>query len=776
MTLPELVALLGPNPVLLPCNPGAKSPKAKGWEETTYEQTQSPEYQRSIFGSKNNVGVLQGGPGGSLCSIDLDSDQAAEEFKAKNPWASNTLITRGARGCNIWVRFSAGYPDKVRKVKGVGEFRAKGGQTVIHGRHPSGHDYSVLQPSPVVTIRYEEVDWPESWKTKHGGKREGAGRKGAFPSFWTSEADRPHRRRIAEELLGPVRWEEAKGYFDCPNKAQHTVDGGQKDAVVFLDGVPKAHCSHSHCEESNDSLTSQLRERVADQETVLFRPGQVFTAHKKLFESLRDTERFLYRGGIVEYDAEAHGVQEVTKHELLTAISKHGIMLTKPNAGGKITPFEPNPSQVDALIHSSVAKQILPPIASIPCTPVPLFSNNNEMSILESGYDRDSGILVLGNRGAEEVEFEPAVKALREVLSMWSFATEEDEARAFAAMVTPALHFGSYFGPNIPMWVVVADRLGAGKSELQRAVASIYNAEVDPINFKPSGISSMEEAVNHQLRKGASFVQIDNIRGHLDSSFLEMLLTSRGGVPMRGAYQKMQTVGGYKFIPMLNGNQGFTMSEDLASRCYIIKILAQNNHSWDFKDGTEIRDYIPLRAPFYIGCILRILKEWAARGRPTGAKHNVRFHAWGNVLGGIATLCGFADPTIGMAESGKTIASPERSWFEELMELAMEERANWFETDPAPIIVVSEIWQLCDEFHTYPDSVGIKSKDAGRSLIGQKLKKLLKTFGNPVPLGTGCLHSVPYRDNFRVLKNAYVFSREGVISNNLRPPSREHVI
>lgn len=163
----KLFEFLGQDSVLLAIPHGEKRPMDSGWQKTTAETSRAPEYIRRL--EAGNIGVLLGKAGGGLCSIDVDSDESAEEFANLNPKLAGTLQTRGARGRNFWVRVDGEFPP-LAKIKDWGEWRSDGGQTVIMGKHPAGGLYKwVTQHRPVV-IKFDDIVWPERlelpWKVR----------------------------------------------------------------------------------------------------------------------------------------------------------------------------------------------------------------------------------------------------------------------------------------------------------------------------------------------------------------------------------------------------------------------------------------------------------------------------------------------------------------------------------------------------------------------------------------------------------------------------------
>lgn len=159
----QIYKLLGNDVVLLPIPSGKKGPVLRGWQTLTVDQTNVAEF-RSKLENHGNTGVLLGKASGDLCSIDIDSDDDLEAFLELNPWLRRTMLTKGERGGNLWVRIEDEYPSLTRLKRGGkawGEWRADGGQTVVSGKHPSGCRYEIINETQPLQCRWEEIHWPK---------------------------------------------------------------------------------------------------------------------------------------------------------------------------------------------------------------------------------------------------------------------------------------------------------------------------------------------------------------------------------------------------------------------------------------------------------------------------------------------------------------------------------------------------------------------------------------------------------------------------------------
>ncbi|HWI59782.1 MAG TPA: phage/plasmid primase, P4 family, partial [Bacillota bacterium] len=98
-----------------------------------------------------------------LCAIDLDADEDLATFLALNPKLTGTLRTRGSRGGMVWVRIEGEYPASCSPAHKHFEWRADRRLSTIYGRHPKGMDYTFVVKARPVTLRFEEIVWPEGW-------------------------------------------------------------------------------------------------------------------------------------------------------------------------------------------------------------------------------------------------------------------------------------------------------------------------------------------------------------------------------------------------------------------------------------------------------------------------------------------------------------------------------------------------------------------------------------------------------------------------------------
>jgi D5-like protein len=153
----------------------------------------------------------------------------------------------------VWIRVEGEYPRPGKLVlagKPWGEWRADGHQTVIHGRHPSGRDYTNNNKRP-LEIEFSEINWLEGlelpWEQRppfpeilsEGGAASG----GAFTSNDAGRADRFVSRFCAEIRFVPEReiwlaWDESRWRVDRDGSLERLAIKLSRDLLAEASQIP----------------------------------------------------------------------------------------------------------------------------------------------------------------------------------------------------------------------------------------------------------------------------------------------------------------------------------------------------------------------------------------------------------------------------------------------------------------------------------------------------------------------------------------------------------
>lgn len=283
------------------------------------------------------------------------------------------------------------------------------------------------------------------------------------------------------------------------------------------------------------------------------------------------------------------------------------------------------------LLKSGQHIDLLPPVVGVNNCPL-IYEHNGEVKVAGVGYNADLARLVTSGSNPLEVPLDKAVASLLEVVADFAFQSEGDKARAIASFLTPALKIGRFIKDYVPVDVAEADQSQAGKTFRQRLIAAIYNEQLAIVARPVGGVGSPDESFAHQLVAGKPFIQLDNLRGRLDSQYLESFLTSKGEFPCRLPGKPTVTIlAGDTFI-FITSN-GVDTTSDFANRSSIIRIKKQpvGYQYRQYAEGSNILAHIEANQPYYLGCIFAVITRWQELKKPRTKEARHDFREWAQV-------------------------------------------------------------------------------------------------------------------------------------------------
>jgi hypothetical protein len=213
----------------------------------------------------------------------------------------------------------------------------------------------------------------------------------------------------------------------------------------------------------------------------------------------------------------------------------------------------------------------------------------------------------------------------------FDFVTPGDRSRAIASFLTPALKLGGLIQGPVPIDVAEANASQSGKTYRQKLVAALYNQKPAVVTKKAGGVGSMEESFSDHLVKGRVFIQFDNVRGKLDSQFLESFVTADSSFPARIPYHGAITVDPSKFILFISSN-GFEATKDLANRASIIRIRKRENYVFRTQDGQDLLQLMHGWQSVLMGSLFAVVTEWHRQGKPKTNETRHDFREWAQSL------------------------------------------------------------------------------------------------------------------------------------------------
>jgi hypothetical protein len=708
--LDHIRELIGERAVVIPIPLGRKGPTLDGWQATTFEHTQSAEYQRllaKVQARGGNIGVLLGDCSGDLVAIDIDEDQLVDVFLRLNPSLANSLRTRGQRGCQIWLRMATeNYPQRKTDLKFKDgrkfcEWRGGGGcQSVIFGRHPSGNDYQILVDTPAPQISFDEIVWPEGlalpWNQHSAEPQNGNAQQQPAPSLDHNRI-RAYLAKASPAISGQnghgttfrVACALAWGFALDPEQAlpflsEYNVrcepPWTEKDLRHKLDNALKVQHKkpRGHLLEGGLARKTEAPRKSASTKTSprLILPGGsvaiIQTAHE-LFSRLASTGKYFVRGRlIVELVRNKEGNEVLTPLRaiaLRTRIEEDfELWVWRSLRDQKALKQASCPKDIaEALLESNPAVELLPGIRLLTSTPI-LTEQDGTLIILNRGYHQlYGGVFVECRTDIQDVNIEEAKSSLLNLLSDFDFTTKSDLSRAVASFISPALRFGRLLDADFPLDLAEADQSQSGKTYRQRLVSALYKETSYVVTRRERGVGSLDESISSALLSGRPFIAIENVRGVLDSQILESALRGHGHVNVRVPHKGEVQLQTDHICWQLSSNQAAT-TRDLSNRSIITRIRKRHlgYRYKSFNEG-DLLTHIRCHHGYYLGCVFAIVRAWFKAGKPRTDEYRHDFREWTQTLDWIVqNLFGLPPLLDGHREEQERISNPHLNWLRDV--------------------------------------------------------------------------------------------------------------
>jgi hypothetical protein len=386
---------------------------------------------------------------------------------------------------------------------------------------------------------------------------------------------------------------------------------------------------------------------VVDGKQAVFLPDgdtQIIDTAKKVFSLEAPHHQMFTRGGaVVEVRLTKDGVPVLDLLKpaaVLTRFEKRcRFMAIRAGKNGErvIVPRNMPKDIAESILLSKEAREILPAINGLINCPI-LREENGTVRVIGKGYDAASGLLITGGQMPPTVDWPEAVQALDELHSDFRFQTPGDESRAMAMLLTPALKIGGLISGNVPIDIAEATESQSGKNYRLKVKAAVYGEPLALVSKREGGVGSMDETFSDHLMRGRPFPTFDNLRGPLDSQFLESFLTAEGSFSVRIPYHGNIEIDPSRFFVALTSN-GVETTRDLANRACIVRIQKQRaGYPYRVYPEGDVLSHVKANRAYYLGCVFAVIKTWIACGRPVEKQVDHDFREWAQILGWIVRL------------------------------------------------------------------------------------------------------------------------------------------
>jgi hypothetical protein len=447
----------------------------------------------------------------------------------------------------------------------------------------------------------------------------------------------------------------------------------------------------------------------------------------QVFPLLAKTKRVFNRSGVIVELTPKFALEIVRPAGFRSRLENCGQIMAWRKGRNENSVLQPTTCPEDmarALLESEPARDLLPQIAVVTGCPVAIEDEDGNLEVLARGYHPElGGLLVTAGVTPPHVEVEEAAAALADLHSEFDFQSPADHSRALAAFISPALSIGGFLRGRVPADVAEADQSQAGKGYRQKILAAIYNEAPQVVAQRDGGVGSLDESFSQALIAGRPFVQIDNLRGVLNSPFLEAFFTADSigaRVPHRGEVQ----IDPRRFFVLATSN-GVESTRDFANRSCIVRIRKREGHQFRTYSEGGLLEHVKARQPYYLGCVFSVIAEWLASGKPRAQDTRHDFREWAQTLDWIVRHIFGAAPLLdGHVAAQERVSNPAMVFLRALC-LAAEQEGRLPETFTA-----SGFAELADTHNISIPGIRPGNEERAAKQIGIHLSRVFKAKEN----------------------------------------------
>lgn len=391
-------------------------------------------------------------------------------------------------------------------------------------------------------------------------------------------------------------------------------------------------------------------------------------AASKLALLLAKRERHFMRGGsLVTLDTATLTLHNLTAARAASdfeAVAVTGKMIAGGDDGPQFKRAPCSEQNAKLIINSEMMRSKLPALQVLSRCPVLVSRSNGEL-IVVCGYDRESGVYATGGK-PKQIELPAAVELLHGLLADFRFATPSDKTRALAAMITPALVMGGLLRGRAPVDLGEADQSQTGKGYRNKITAAIYNSKVAAVSQSSGGVGGLEEDFNYRVLSGANFIALDNVRGKIDSKFLESFLTE-DSYTGRSAYRPHGDIDPSRYFVMMTSNAA-EITRDMANRMACVRLLKQEpGYQYRKYEAGGLLEHIRANQAEYLGAVFAIVRAWWEAGKPQTSETRHDFRQWAQVLDWITHNLLNAPPLLdGHQATQERMTNPNLAWLRDV--------------------------------------------------------------------------------------------------------------
>lgn len=335
----------------------------------------------------------------------------------------------------------------------------------------------------------------------------------------------------------------------------------------------------------------------------------------------------------------------------------------------------------------------------------PVVRPDGKLEPLPWGYDVQTGIYTVpgGMEYALDVDVDVAVGRIRRLLKDFPLTDDRSRAVQVAAMLAIFIRHlpgGMGLRPGI-LWY--ANKPGSGKSVLAKVCLYIVLGSAKVAKLKRD--DELDKEVEAFCRAAVPYIFLDNIRGGLNSTTIEGMLTSEESMGRamggHGVFDARNTA---LLLASANGDD-IKINEDTQRRFLVVDLFEKGDPEAR-KVEVPLNDALMRSREWRVEmleALWALVRNWHEKGMPAGSLSLASFEDYARLLGGIVEAAGYEPPfqKVVLPDAGM----PGASEFVELLGLLLEEMDEEVERD----VTLETLARLARGAQLYQESVGTEA-------------------------------------------------------------------
>ena len=328
-----------------------------------------------------------------------------------------------------------------------------------------------------------------------------------------------------------------------------------------------------------------------------------------------------------------------------------------------------------------------------------LYEKNKKLRLSERGYNKYlKAFFTVECPKVEYLEVEEAKEIINDILKEFCFKDDIDKTMAIAYLLTPACRtLYSNLTSRTPLFILSANRPGAGKDYLAEVVSSIYEGkyvEGVPISTDDGkqNTEELRKRITACMMYGKRLFHSGNNKGHINNAILEGLITKpiwQDRILGKSEMGEWPNEMDYS----LSGNVGLTFPGDLGRRVRTINLFYGEEDINKRKfERPNLISYVLNNRGLVLSAIYTLIKNWFDGGKPSFNSVFASFYEWANIVGGVMIYNELGDPCVKLEQD---MVSGDRE--SEDMKIVYETYYNIHGESP---FTISEIREFIMELET----------------------------------------------------------------------------